>query len=598
MKSCVKACGVMAAVLMAACGSAAAQVIISEVVSGSMLSANPKFVELTNVSATQTITLGATDTLRIYSNTNTTSTVVYDFGANEGANNVTLSPGQSWTIALGGSTAGTSWTAAYGANQPNLFLPFPGGPAGNGNDVYELQIAGVRSDIYGIVPGNPGATTSSSDFSMPWAYSRGYAKRLPNVCVPNATFTIGEWAIGGNNSLGTSNTDANAQAMATNTTPNSHATICLTGNDCNGNGRPDATDIATGTSQDCNANAVPDECDISSGGSRDCNFNGRPDDCEIAELPSRDCNTNGVLDSCEIANNDCNNNGILDSCDIASGVSVDANGNGRPDSCEPFVFDCNGNGIEDATDIANATSVDCNANVIPDECELFNGRLTDANANGTPDWRELPLADIDRDGTLDACEIAAGARDCNSDGIPDADQIRTPRERVLEGPFPTAGMSRTFAFSGVRDATAGSTVEVEVYAQGHLGAGAAAGEFVRVSVGGTMIEGAAPRLRRLRAGRDLVLHVLRARLLHVDGRAPPVERGFFPRHDLRPEAARLHGRVTLVGRRPARRGHGPARGEGLIPLRRVDRTGGVGRAQTGPEDQGEEEGAMRLHERD
>ena len=262
MKSCVKACGVMAAVLMAACGSAAAQVIISEVVSGSMLSANPKFVELTNVSATQTITLGATDTLRIYSNTNTTSTVVYDFGANEGANNVTLSPGQSWTIALGGSTAGTSWTAAYGANQPNLFLAFPGGPAGNGNDVYELQIAGVRSDIYGIVPGNPGATTSSSDFSMPWAYSRGYAKRLPNVCVPNATFTIGEWAIGGNNSLGTSNTDANAQAMATNTTPNSHANICLTGNDCNGNGRPDATDIATGTSQDCNANAVPDACEL------------------------------------------------------------------------------------------------------------------------------------------------------------------------------------------------------------------------------------------------------------------------------------------------------------------------------------------------
>jgi hypothetical protein len=113
---------------------------------------------------------------------------------------------------------------------------------------------------------------------------------------------------------------------------------------------------------------------------------------------------------------------------------------------------------------------------------------TDCNANGTPDWRELPLADIDRDGTLDACEIAAGARDCNSDGIPDADQIRTSRERVLEGAFPTAGMSRRFAFSGVRDATAGSTVEVEVYAQGDLGAGAAAGEFVRVSVGGTMIE--------------------------------------------------------------------------------------------------------------
>ena len=72
MKACVKACGVMAAVLTAACGSASAQVIISEVVDGPMTGGNPKYVEITNVSATATITLGAGDSVRIYNNQNTT----------------------------------------------------------------------------------------------------------------------------------------------------------------------------------------------------------------------------------------------------------------------------------------------------------------------------------------------------------------------------------------------------------------------------------------------------------------------------------------------------------------------------------------------
>ena len=373
--------------LAGTCIAANAQVIISEVVSGSMVGANPKFVELTNVSPTASVTLGAGDLLRLYSNTSTSATTVYDFGANAGANNVTLLPGQSWTIALGGGTSSTSWNAAYGIfNQPSLFQNST--PNGNGNDVYELQLAGVTSDIYGIIAPNAGATTGSADFTMPWAYSRGYAKRRPNVCGPNATFTITEWIIGGNASLGTASSDTNAQLHADNTSPNTHSTICASGNDCNNNGFPDASDIALGRSRDCNNNALPDECDISSNASRDCNANAIPDECEIAGNAALDCDRNGVLDSCEIANNDCNSNGILDKCDITSGFSQDVNANLIPDSCEPFLFDCNGNLTEDATDISSGTSQDCNTNLIPDECELFNGRLTDANSNGTPDQCE------------------------------------------------------------------------------------------------------------------------------------------------------------------------------------------------------------------
>jgi len=57
------------------------------------------------------------------------------------------------------------------------------------------------------------------------------------------------------------------------------------GPDCNGNGVPDAEDIANGTSEDCNGNGVPDECDIADGTSQDDNGNGIPDECETAAPP-------------------------------------------------------------------------------------------------------------------------------------------------------------------------------------------------------------------------------------------------------------------------------------------------------------------------
>jgi hypothetical protein len=50
--------------------------------------------------------------------------------------------------------------------------------------------------------------------------------------------------------------------------------------DCNGNGVPDAADLAIGTSLDCNTNGIPDECDIITGRSTDCNNNSIPDECD------------------------------------------------------------------------------------------------------------------------------------------------------------------------------------------------------------------------------------------------------------------------------------------------------------------------------
>ena len=73
-------------------------------------------------------------------------------------------------------------------------------------------------------------------------------------------------------------------------------------NDCNGNGIPDATDIANCPASGNNA------C-------KDCNGNGKPDSCDIASNTEQDCQPNGKPDSCELAGNDCQPNGIPDTCD-------------------------------------------------------------------------------------------------------------------------------------------------------------------------------------------------------------------------------------------------------------------------------------------
>ena len=64
-----------------------------------------------------------------------------------------------------------------------------------------------------------------------------------------------------------------------------------TGPDCDGNGVPDACDIALGASFDCNGNGVPDACDIASGESPDDNANGIPDECECPT----DVNNDGAV---------------------------------------------------------------------------------------------------------------------------------------------------------------------------------------------------------------------------------------------------------------------------------------------------------------
>ena len=142
---------------------------------------------------------------------------------------------------------------------------------------------------------------------------------------------------------------------------------------------------------DCNGNRRADACDIADGILLDCDGNGWADECQIARFPTSDCDGNGILDCCDALDGarDCNRNGVLDRCEIAADASRDCDGNGMLDACE----------------LAYSLSTDANLNGIPDGCDLASGILEDCDGNGVPDIVDLadPSRDIDRDFVLDAC---------------------------------------------------------------------------------------------------------------------------------------------------------------------------------------------------
>lgn len=101
--------------------------------------------------------------------------------------------------------------------------------------------------------------------------------------------------------------------------------------DCNGNGVPDAAELASGSAPDCNGDRLIDTCEVAAGFVPDCNANGVPDACDLATG----------------AASDCDNNGVPDVCDIGAGKLRDCDGNGIPDVCQP---DRDGDGWIDACD--------------------------------------------------------------------------------------------------------------------------------------------------------------------------------------------------------------------------------------------------------
>ena len=166
---------------------------------------------------------------------------------------------------------------------------------------------------------------------------------------------------------------------------------------------------------DCDGNRRNDACDIADGLLADCDDNGWADTCQLARFPELDCNGNGILDCCDAAAGarDCNQNGILDMCEITQDPALD----------------CDQSGFLDACEVAYRVASDINLNGIPDSCDIAAGRLADCNRNGIADVAELtdPRNDIDGDLLLDACDPRSA--DINNDGNVGAPDLATLLDR-------------------------------------------------------------------------------------------------------------------------------------------------------------------------
>jgi len=68
--------------------------------------------------------------------------------------------------------------------------------------------------------------------------------------------------------------------------------------------------------------------------------------------------------------------------------------------------DCNGNGTVDLCDIAAGAAQDCNGNGVPDSCELAAGDEVDSDSDTVLDSCELAFGDLNLDGLVDATDLA------------------------------------------------------------------------------------------------------------------------------------------------------------------------------------------------
>jgi hypothetical protein len=141
------------------------------------------------------------------------------------------------------------------------------------------------------------------------------------------------------------------------------------------------------------------------------------------------CPTDGTKQSpgscgCGVSEVDSDFDGIPncnDNCDVDSNpLQTDGDSDGIGDACDncvafanPTQGDCDGDTIGDTCEIA-AGAPDCNMNGIPDACDLVAMTSNDANANTIPDECEL-------DGGTPFCFGTSGCP-CGNNSLPGADQ--------------------------------------------------------------------------------------------------------------------------------------------------------------------------------
>lgn len=188
--------------------------IISEIMDGTLTGGLPKFVEVTNMSASPI-------DLQHFSLGNYPNESPYLGGGEAYQLQGMLPVGESYVFAYEDESS-SEFANVYG------FAPdqFAGGAYINGNDVVALffgQATGYGDDarlidIYGVV----GECTGSDDYSMAWAYNNSYAYRLTPITSANATFDIDEWFVPGFDMLNYGDATQVTQGMQVRTSPDHH----------------------------------------------------------------------------------------------------------------------------------------------------------------------------------------------------------------------------------------------------------------------------------------------------------------------------------------------------------------------------------------
>ena len=185
--------------------------------------------------------------------------------------------------------------------------------------------------------------------------------------------------------------------------------VVSVGQDCNGNGISDATDIANGTSDDCDANGTPDECQP------DADNDGVPNVCD--GCPNDPLKTAPGVCGCGVADTDSDNDGVANCND---GCPTD------PLKIAPGVCGC---GVAD-TDSDSDGTPNCNDLCPNDPLKTAPGLCgcgvadTDSDSDGTPNCNDLCPNDplkvapgICGCGVADTDSDNDGVANCN-DGCP------------------------------------------------------------------------------------------------------------------------------------------------------------------------------------
>lgn len=199
-------------VAMAAVAAANAQgLIISEVVDAPLPGGNPKYVEITNTSATD-FTFG-TGGIIVQSNANTDLNVDVDLSG------VTIPAGVSYVIQSSSNNGQSVFESTYGlAIGVDIAGQYTPAFFGNGDDRYIITNNSSLIDIYGVI--NTDGTGSA------WEYTDSYAFRNADaIDGVGSSFDISQWTIPGPNDLETGDDVTEAQLIVANTTPGTHVFI-------------------------------------------------------------------------------------------------------------------------------------------------------------------------------------------------------------------------------------------------------------------------------------------------------------------------------------------------------------------------------------